>query len=122
MVPIRFVNRNAQSRDLASASSAPSPAPPDPYRPQSNVPVRRGVLRFRNCARQGPPWRRYTSRHAARLKSRSLLLKEPERDCHHVQPPEGCLLNPRPLDAQFVERLLILRRELLFLHLALISF
>src|SRR5579864_3552766 len=123
MVPIRFVNRNAQSRDLASASSAPSPAPPDPYRPQSNVPVRRGVLRFRNCARQGPPWRRYTSRHAARLKSRSLLLKEPEHGSlafhHHAQPPEGCLLIPRPLDAQFVERLLIFRRELFFFDLFL---
>ena len=37
---------------------------------------------------------------------------------HHAQPPEGCLLNPRPLDAQFVERLLIVRRELFFLDLS----
>src|SRR6476661_2141829 len=100
------------------------PAPSDLYRSQSNDPVRRGVLRFLSCARQGPPWRRYRSRHAGRLKSRSLLLKEPEHgqtllSCH-AQPPEGCLLNPRPLDAQFVERLLILRRELVFLDLAAI--
>src|SRR3984957_1085442 len=108
------------------AGSRLSPTPPDPYRGQSNVPVRRGVLRFRNCVRPSPPWRRYKSRHAARLKSRSLLLKEPEHDWlkdgslpfhHHAQPPEGCLLNPRPLDAQFVERLLIVRRKLFFLNL-----
>src|SRR5207248_790649 len=92
------------------------PAPWDLYRSQSNDPVRRGVLRFLSCARQGPPWRRYKSRHAGRLKSRSLLLKEPEHDPRHAQPPEGCLLNPRPLDAQFVERLLILRRERLLLN------
>src|SRR5208337_619506 len=101
------------------------------YRAQSNVPVRRGVLRFRNCARPGPPWRRYKSRHAARLKSRSLLLKEPEHGWleegslpfhHHAQPPEGCLLNPRPLDAQFVERLLIVRRELFFPNFLLVRF
>src|SRR5438477_812052 len=92
------------------------PAPWDLYLRQSNDPVRRGVLRFLSCARQGPPWRRYRSRRAGRLKSRSLLLKEPERvQCPHVQPPEGFLLNPRPLDAQFVERLLILRRNLVFL-------
>src|SRR3984957_20191269 len=101
------------------AGSRLSPTPPDPYRGQSNVPVRRGVLRFRNCVRPSPPWRRYKSRHAARLKSRSLLLKEPEHGSlpfhRHAQPPEGCLLNPRPLDAQFVERLLIVRSELVFL-------
>src|SRR5437660_9459299 len=92
----------------AEAWSPQLPAPPDPYRGQSNVPVRRGVLRFRNCARPGPPWRLYRSHRAARLKSRSLLLKEPERvQLAHAQPPEGCLLIPRPLDAQFVERLLI---------------
>src|SRR5271163_985044 len=103
------------------------PAPPDPYRGQSNVPVRRGVLRFRNCVRPSPPWRRYKSHRASRLKSRSLLLKEPEHDFvkdgslfhHHAQPPEGCLLIPRPLDAQFVERLLIFRRKLFFFDLAL---
>src|ERR1700691_1469667 len=112
-------------------SSARFRAPLDPYRAQSNVPVRRGVLRFRNCAHPGPPWRRYTSRHAARLKSRSLLLKEPEHDLvkdgslpfhHHAQPPEGCLLNPRPLDAQVVERLLIVRSELFFLDLLAVAF
>src|ERR1700758_2457950 len=63
------------------------------------------------------------SHRAARLKSRSLLLKEPEHGSlpfhHHVQPPEGCLLIPRPLDAQFVERLLILRREIFFCDLSL---
>src|ERR1700730_2189496 len=98
------------------------PAPQDLYRAQSNVPVRRGVLRFLSCVRPNPPWRRYTSHRAERLKSRSLLLKEPEHGqplSRHAQPPEGCLLNPRPLDAQFVERLLILRRELLFLDLSL---
>src|SRR5438309_10988101 len=89
------------------------PAPWGLYRSQSNDPVRRGVLRFLSCVRPCPPLRRYKSRHASRLKSRSLLLKEPERvQLAHVQPPEGCLLNPRPLDAQFVERLLILSREL----------
>src|SRR5437667_1031282 len=94
------------------------PAPWDLYRSQSNDPVRRGVLRFLSCARPGPPWRRYRSRHAVRLKSRSLLLKEPEHGHPaHAQPPGGCLLNPRPLDAQFVERLLILRRELVVLDL-----
>src|SRR6202034_391455 len=96
-------------------------APLDPYRAQSNFPVRRGVVRFRNCVHPDPPWRRYRSRHAARPKSRSLLLKEPEHGSlpfhHHAQPPEGCLLNPRPLDAPFVERLLIVRRELFFLDL-----
>src|SRR6476660_4002463 len=98
------------------------PAPSDLYRSQSNDPVRRGVLRFLSCARQGPPWRRYRSRHAGRLKSRSLLLKEPERvQFRHVQPPEGFLSNPRPLDAQFVERLLILGRELVLFDLAAIS-
>src|SRR6202041_3353400 len=106
---------------LGSALRAQSSALPDPYRGQSNVPVRRGVLRFRNCARPSPPWRRYRSHPAARLKSRSLLLKELEHGWlpfhHHAQPPEGCLLNPRPLDAQFVERLLIVRRELFFLDL-----
>src|SRR5580658_2334056 len=90
--------------------------------------VTRGVLRFRNCARPNPPWRRYRSHPAARLKSRSLLLKEPEHDLvkacsllfhHHAQPPEGCLLIPRPLDAQFVERLLIVRRKLFFRDLSL---
>src|SRR5437660_9145714 len=110
----------------AEAWSPRFPAPPDLYRAQSNVPVRRGVLRFRNCVRPSPPWRRYKSRHAARLKSRSLLLKEPEHDLvkdgslpfhHHALPPEGCLLNPRPLDAQFVERLLIVGRKLFFLDL-----
>src|SRR6266851_9783804 len=105
-----------------SASRAPHRAPRDPYRAQSNVPVRRGVLRFLSCARPNPPWRRYKSRHAARSKSRSLLLKEPEHGqllSRHAQPPEGCLLIPRPLDAQFVERLLIVRRELFFLDLSL---
>src|ERR1700722_15403567 len=104
------------------AGSRLSPTPPDPYRGQSNVPVRRGVLRFRNCVRPSPPWRRYKSHRASRLKSRSLLLKEQERGSlalHHVQPPEGCLLNPRSLDAQFVERLLIFRCELFFLNLFL---
>src|SRR3954465_8947273 len=119
----REASGNPQSRDLGSAFFVQSPAPQDLYRAQSNVPARRGVLRFRICARQGPPLRRYKSRHAARLKSRSLLLKEPEHGSlafhHHAQPPEGCLLIPRPLDAQFVERLLILRRELFVLHLAL---
>src|SRR5713226_6854793 len=101
-----------------SAFPAPLPAPQDLYRSQSNDPVRRGVLRFLSCARPSPPWRRYRSRHAGRLKSRSLLLKElGHGQSAHAQPPEGCLLNPRPLDAQFVERLLILRRELLFLDL-----
>ena len=98
------------------------PALQDLYRGQSNVPVRRGVLRFRNCVRPSPPWRRYRSHPAARLKSRSLLLKEPEHGSlfhHHAQPPEGCLLIPRPLDAQFVERLLIVRRELFFFDLSL---
>src|ERR1700722_3231921 len=112
------------------AGSRLSPTPPDPYRGQSNVPVRRGVLRFRNCVRPSPPWRRYKSRHAARLRIRSLLVKEPEHDLvkddslpfhRHAHPPEGYLLNPRPLDAQFVERLLIVRRELFLLHLQLVS-
>src|SRR5438874_10837379 len=90
----------------------------DLYRSQSNDPVRRGALRFLSCARPSPPWRRYKSRHAVRLKSRSLLLKEPERvQPAHVEPPEGFLLNPRSLDAQFVERFLILRRELVFINL-----
>src|SRR5579863_2325489 len=92
-------------------------APQDLYRSQSNDPVRRGVLRFPNCARPCPPLRRYTSHRVGWLKSRSLLLKEPERVSHHAQPPEGCLLNPRPLDAQFVERLCIVRRNLVFQNL-----
>src|SRR5579863_1088241 len=101
-----------------STSPAQSPAPWDPYRSQSNDPVRRGVLRFLSCVRPSPPSRRYKFRHAVRLKSRSLLLKELERvQLPHAQPPEGYLLNPRPLDAQFVERLLILSRELVFLDL-----
>src|SRR5580658_992956 len=110
----------AARRRYLAASLSQLRAPQDPYRGQSNVPVRRGVLRFRNCVRPSPRWRRYRSRHAARLKSRSLLLKEPEHGWlpfPHAQPPEGCLLNPRPLDAQFVERLLIVRRELFFLDL-----
>src|SRR5579864_4583484 len=108
----------AQSRNLLLAFLPPLPVPWGLYRRQSNDPVRRGVLQFLSCARQGPPWRRYRSRHAGRLKSRSLLLKEPEHGHPaHAHPARGCLLNPRPLDAQFVERLLILRRELVVLDL-----
>src|SRR5450631_2328015 len=106
-----------------TTSPAQSPAPSDLYRSQSNDPVRRGVLRFLSCVRPSPPSRRYKFRHAVRLKSRSLLLKELERvQFLHAQPPEGYLLNPRPLDAQFVERLLILSRKLVFLDLPPILF
>ena len=120
----KFCKRSMPQLDRRPvASSAPrtvkllrarSPALPDPYRSQSNDPVRRGVLRFRNCARPGPPSRRYRSRHAGRLKNRSLLLKEPGHGhfpLRHAHPARGCLSNPPPLDAQLVERLLILRRE-----------
>src|SRR5215469_3286758 len=93
------------------ASRGLSPAPGGPYRAQSNDPVRRGVLRFRSCARPGPPWRRYRSHRAGCLENRSLLLKEPEHDRCHAHPAEGRLENPRPLDTQLVERVLILRRE-----------
>src|ERR1700730_2208948 len=96
---------------------APSPAPPDPYRSQSNVPVRRGVLRFRNCARPAPPWHPDKFRHALRLENRSLLLKEPGHGHPpHAHPARGCLLNlnPCPLDAQIVERLDVFIREGLF--------
>ena len=102
-------------RPTTAVFRARFPALPDPYRPQSNDPVRRGVLRFRNCARPGPPWRRYKSHPAGRLKNRSLLLKEPVHGhaCHHAHPARGYLSKPSsPLDAQFVERLLILRRKL----------
>src|ERR1700691_651716 len=131
LAAIRWPANPLRRRPMPEAWSLQFPAPPDPYRALSNVPVRRGVLRFRNCVRPSPRWRRYRSRHAVRLKSRSLLLKEPEHDLvkdgslpfhHHAQPPEGCLLCPRPLDAQFVERLLIFRRELFFPNLLLIRF
>ncbi len=62
--PAVDLGQRPTTNDQQPASPARFPAPPDPYRPQSNDPVRRGVLRFRNCARPGPPWRRYTSRHA----------------------------------------------------------
>src|SRR5438045_9631845 len=115
---LRLGLRRATYDARRSAFPLQSRSQQDLYLRQSNDPVRRGVLRFLSCARQGPPWRRYKSRHAGRLKSRSLLLKEPKRvQFPHVQPPEGFLLIPRPLDAQFVERLLILRRELVFLDL-----
>src|SRR5262249_33444245 len=80
-----------------------------PYRPQSNDPVRRGVLRFRSCVPPSPPWRRYTFHRAGWLENRSLLLKEPVhgQPCHHA-PARGCFLQ-NPLDAQVVERLLIFR-------------
>src|SRR5271155_845514 len=110
------------------------PTPPDPYRSQSNVPVRRGVLRFRNCARPRPPWHPNRFRHALRLENRSLLLKEPGHGqlplspAGPAHPPWGCLLNPnlnpfplaarlplaKSLDAQFVERLRVVIREWLF--------
>src|SRR5579864_1414844 len=116
------VRQRLTTNDQRLVSRARFAAPQDPYRAQSNVPVRRGVLRFRSCVRPNPPWRRYRSHPAARLKSRSLLLKEREHGSlfhHHAQPPEGGLLIPLPLDAQFVERLLIVRRELFFLDLPL---
>src|SRR5213082_3398539 len=113
---LRLGLRRATYDARRSAFPVQSRSQQDLYLHKSNDPVRRGVLRFLSCARQGPPWRLYRSRHAGRLKSRSLLLKEPERvQLPHVQPPEGFFLNPRPLDAQFVERLLILRRNLVFL-------
>src|ERR1039458_1999614 len=103
---------------MAEGSRLPSPAPPHPYRSQSNVPVRRGVLRFRNCARLGPPWHPDKFRHALRPENRSLLLKEPEHGQPlHAHPARGCLLNPCPLDAQFVERLCVFIRKGLLVDL-----
>src|SRR5258708_5770352 len=88
------------------------------YRSQSNVPVRRGALRWRSCVRPVPGWHRYSCRRAEWIKSRSLLLKEPERgrtlsSCHAL-PPGGNLvdlISLPPLDAQFVESLFTLSRE-----------
>ena len=64
-------------RRASSAARAPAPTLPDPYRSQSNDPVRRGVLRFRNCARPSPGSRRYKFRRAERPGIRSLVVKEP---------------------------------------------
>src|ERR1700747_2374231 len=59
---------------------------------QIKCPVTPSVLRFRNCARPSPPWRRYTSHRAGWLENRSLLLKEPVHGqiCHHA-PTRGGL-------------------------------
>src|SRR5262249_32485186 len=66
-----------------------------------------------------PGSRRYRCRRAGLPKSRSLLLKEPQHGqplAHCHAPPRGLCSNQNrfrsaPLDAQFVESLLILSRE-----------
>src|SRR5208283_4388755 len=58
------------------AARVPVATLPGPYRRQSNDPVRRGALRFPNCARPSPGLRRYRSRRAVRPGIRSLGLKE----------------------------------------------
>src|SRR5271157_5277717 len=115
-----------------SAARVPVPAPPGPYRSQSNDPVRRGVLPLPNCVRLSPGLRRYRSRRAVRPGIRSLVLKElphGQNSCSRHVRRQGrcsllqtlCPLTPIPsrmepetclaLDPETIQLLFILRSK-----------